>query len=44
MTEFEIVYKEDEPETHIDCNICLGIITKGKKLSCGHVFHVRCIK
>lgn len=36
--------EEGEDDTARLCNICLDEIKVGKKLLCGHVFHLRCIK
>lgn len=33
-----------EAKDQIICNICLSEVAHGKKLPCGHVFHIRCIK
>lgn len=33
-----------EDDTATICNICLDEIKIGKKLNCGHIFHLRCIK
>jgi hypothetical protein len=36
--------EEEQPGQEMICNICLDVIQMGKKLACGHVFHLRCIK
>lgn len=41
MTDFDLTGEEDRVEI---CNICLDEIKLGKKLNCGHMFHLRCIK
>jgi hypothetical protein len=43
-TEKEIVEKKAKPSNEILCGVCLDEIKTGKKLRCGHIFHLRCIK
>lgn len=39
-----IVELEEDQNQNVICNICLDEIKIGKKLNCGHIFHLRCIK
>ena len=42
--EKEVVEKIAKPSNDILCGVCLDEIKTGKKLRCGHIFHLRCIK
>ena len=36
--------EEDDLEDYKECSICLEKIIRGKKLHCGHVNHLKCLK
>ena len=40
----DIVATEEEGAPTYQCCICLGDIKRGKQLTCGHVFHLVCLR
>ncbi len=45
LADYTLGTEEGEDNQHaMLCNICLDEIKIGKKLICGHIFHLRCIK
>jgi len=40
----DVTSSTEEGATPLECSICLCEIKKGKQLSCGHVFHLVCLR
>jgi hypothetical protein len=38
------IKRKQQNEAMKICSICLGEILSGKYLSCGHIFHLKCLK